>query len=538
MHKSNLVRADVLLQETVQTPSELNHKTKSPTDTRGGDSSTDEGSPMLPIIVLLKDSVEIMNYNIRSRCGLGHPHRPNPVDLDGNFTDFANKMVANNLIKVEYEPFASAFQSLSSSSEVADGFRSHRSARSVAEASKGIHKFRSRSPSRGLQNPVSATSDQLQSLPLRLQSQSASIQSFRDPVASTANQLQSIGPRHSSKYSAFGVHKTQHQSRLASVKKTFLDPASGAAIPSERRSPFEPGKKRHHFAPYPPHSTQHRTTEFGNRMQTSASRDINQFRSPPSIFATGTSDSKDLASEVTYKLQSHVLEKSASYSGKKQHQSRSLSRNHNLEKSNSISTQEIDHLYDPSPRLQNSGAFYDYPPSPRYKAISSSPSAVSKIPQSQSPLPALALEDSSSDAETVMAISKPLSQTNDSKISSSLVPGLLQQRCPQKTSISRKGLTYEGNVPSAAPATQPQGSNAEEKIENFIPSILNCHCRFSTMRSILTSGIGPLEKLLKDNTCNGYMYKETAHIFFRMFEEVRMVQDCVEHVHNCPNSVS
>ncbi|EGG00540.1 uncharacterized protein MELLADRAFT_111795 [Melampsora larici-populina 98AG31] len=407
-----------------------------PADAHQGDnSSTDE------------DLVEIMNYKIRSRCGLGHPDRPNPVDLAANFTDFADKMVANNLIKIENEPFASAFQSHYSSSEVADGFRSDRLARCAAEASKEIYKFRSRSPNPSLQNLVPEAANELQSLPPRRQSRLTSSQRFRDrdPVSPAVNQLQSLQPRHSSEYSALGARKKHHQSRLASANQTFLDPASGTANPPEPRSPFKAGKKRYHFAPYPPRSTR--------------------------------------------------------------------------------------------------------------EALSSSPSAAPRILRSQPPLLASALKDSSSEAETgirrlqssslthgfksgsdhTIAISKPLSPIHDSISSTSetVVPEFIQ-RSTQKMPIPRVDLTFEGNVSSAA---QTKRSSAGGKKENDIPTTSSCHCRLSTTRSILASGLGPLENLLENNMCNGYMYKETAHIFLRMFNEVRLVQDCVEHVHNCPNSV-
>ncbi|KAH9807082.1 hypothetical protein DFH28DRAFT_1140406 [Melampsora americana] len=211
MHKSGLLWADGLPQQTLERASELDHKTKmankhclvGPADAQVGNSTTDE------------DSIEIMNYKISSCHGLGHPHQPKSVDLAGNPTDCTHKMVANHLIRIEDEPFASTFWGLSSSSEVAGGFGSHRSA-----------------------------------------------------------------------------------------------------------------------------------------------REISRFKSPPSIsgsksssFPAQKSCSKDLASEVTYELQSHVSQSSAPHSAMKQNQSRYLSPDQDLERSN-VSNKEIDQLYDSSPQLQ------------------------------------------------------------------------------------------------------------------------------------------------------------------------------------------
>ncbi|EGG12194.1 uncharacterized protein MELLADRAFT_59307 [Melampsora larici-populina 98AG31] len=125
------------------------------------------------------------------------------------------------------------------------------------------------------------------------------------------------------------------------------------------------------------------------------------------------------------------------------------------------------------------------------------------------------------------------------KFRSSSPPLSLQHSASQELLLPPNDHMFEGDVPSAAEFEGSENGGKKVltcKIEEAMPSISNCECRLSATHSILASALGPLEILLKSNTCDGYKYKETAHIFLKIFDEVREVQGCVGHVHNCPNS--
>lgn len=125
-----------------------------------------------------------------------------------------------------------------------------------------------------------------------------------------------------------------------------------------------------------------------------------------------------------------------------------------------------------------------------------------------------------------MQPSKSLLPTHGMTNHASVEPAFLRSATQNKSPPPKDSSSVIGNV-----------DKFESDEKKATPSISNCQCRLSGTRSILASGLDPLEQLLKQNMCNEQRYKETAQIFLRMFDEVKLVQECGEHVHNCSNSV-
>ncbi|EGF97913.1 uncharacterized protein MELLADRAFT_69689 [Melampsora larici-populina 98AG31] len=410
--------------------------------------------------------------------------------------------------------------------------QSHGLERSVVSAGKQRHISRSPSPTRTLQNSASHDRNHLQSLP-QIQgsdysSFGAGMQQPRIRPSRAVNQL----PSHISESSSLDPKPERKESE---ARLPIVDVESSTCVSAEKRSQLYESSPRYQISgafplspPFPEHPNSSDSSSDApsptRTFQNSASHDRNRLQPLPQIkssdyssFGAGMQEPRIRPSRVVNQLPSHILESSSLDPKPERKESEARLPIVDVENSTCVSAEKRSQLYESSPRYQISGAFPLSPPCPEHPNSSDS-----KIPRPQSPPPSESLETVT---DQQMQLSKSLLPTHGMTNHASVEPASLRS-ATQNKSPPPKDSSPVGNVDKF---------DSDEK--KATPSISNCQCRLSATRSILASGLDPLEHLLKQNMCNEQRYKETALIFLRMFDEVKLVQGCGEHVHNCSNSV-
>ncbi|EGG00886.1 uncharacterized protein MELLADRAFT_67385 [Melampsora larici-populina 98AG31] len=560
-----------------------------------------------------EDLMEIIDYEKRSRCGLGHPHRPALVDMPGSFPEFADKMFATH-IKLEDGPLASAANERSQSpppnstfeaSEKSPEFRSLSPTRSLNDStsqdvnllrqSHGLQGSvdgaerrrlsRSPSPTRSVQYQPSAYVDRLQSLHPR---QGSETEVFRSLQISTSpdgslrqrsHALQSsAGQKRRQSRSPSPTRSVQYQPSVYVDRPQSLQPRRGSGLQS---SVGGAGKKRRQSrSPSPTRSVQYQPSVYVDRRQSLQPRRGSGLQS--SVHGAGEkrrqSRTPSPVRNLQYRRSGYVsrlqsleprrgLESAAFRARKEGDQIQSSA--HSFQKPVSAAADRLQSRHLGEYEIQSSNK------RPR------SPSVTRSFQNSQfsSPSPIHSLQYQPSRYANRLQPLQPLQPTRDSRYSDlgarkngnqtqssshsfqksvSGASNHLQSRYLEKphfeASTNRnpynsspppnvaKILQSRSPPPHIKESASVAGSINGEIIEKqdkavAMASTSGCQCRLSTTRAILASGLPPLELLLKSNICDGQLYKETAQIFFRMFDEVRLVQDCDEHVQSCPNFV-
>ncbi|EGF97331.1 uncharacterized protein MELLADRAFT_85862 [Melampsora larici-populina 98AG31] len=537
--KCGLVEAELSYQETDQPTSECNHKTQSKGNFLSIQFIILRGHPNID-----DDLAEVIDYERRSRCGLGHPHRPTPVQIPGNFTEFADKLFANHFVTFEDGPFASALQHMlpglestqvpfteketavidhsppprsgsinsalgpekrqrqlhspttrhlesihSGSPQAAHQFRCRGLQNSAGGASYRIRQARSPYPSRSLKNPQ--------------------VPSIEKETVVTDNNFArrrkgSQSPTWSGLKSSFGLEKRQDQIHSPSTQ-----------VPSTKIL----------IAQFPPPRSGLENAAFG------LEKTQHEIHSPP------TRRLGSMHPRAAHRFQSCGRQNSAVGASNKTRKARSPYPSRSQQKPQG---QDSDYssfgAESSSPRIRISGAFPVSPPFPEHGNVSESSSddAQTAAETQSCAFGSTSLRQASEIAPPPVLM--PRSQSPPSILDlkdSASVPGSERPRFPALCHSSTQNELLPPNHLKFG--VDVDKFDTEEK--KAAPSTSDCNCRLSATRSILARGLDPLKHLLKQNTCDGQRYKETAKLFIKMFDEVTSVQECGEHVHKCPNSM-